>query len=170
MRAQFAADGIAGGAVAFERAGDLRYAGQGYELRVRFPAGTLDDEALATAWEAFHRQHETEYGHRFPGSKIEIVNIRVTGIGPMPKIGKPVVKGGDAAPAPVKSGRGVFRVDGELKTVPTNFYRREALPIGTPVAGPAIILQMDTTTVVPPEWTITADEGGNLILRHGAEA
>jgi N-methylhydantoinase A len=166
MRAQFAADGI-GGTATFERAGDLRYAGQGYELRVRFQAGALDDAALANAWEAFHRQHEAEYGHRFPNSKIEIVNIRVTGTGPMPKIGKPAVSGATAVPEPAKTGRGVFRVDGELKTVPVNFYRRESMPIGVAVSGPAIILQMDTTTIVPPQWSVTADAGGNLILRQG---
>ncbi len=168
MRAQFAADGISGGAVTFERAGDLRYAGQGYELRVRFPAGALDDEALAGAWEAFHRQHETEYGHRFAASKIEIVNIRVTGIGPMPKIGKPAVKTGMLQPrSRSRPGAAVFRVAGELKTVPTNFYRRETLPVGVKIPGPAIVLQMDSTTVVPPDWIFMADAGGNLLLRQG---
>jgi N-methylhydantoinase A len=170
MRIQFAVDGIADAAIVFQRAGDLRYVGQGYELRVRFPSGVLDEAALASAWEVFHCQHETEYGHRFPGSKIEIVNIRLTGVGPMPKIGKPAVSaGGDIAAARIKAGRGVFRIDGELRSVATAYYRREALPIGEAIAGPTIVLQMDSTTVVPPSTTVTADAGGNLIIRLGGQ-
>lgn len=170
MQVQFGADGIEALAVEFERAGDLRYAGQGYELRVRFPPGPLDEASLAQIWEAFHTQHEIEYGHRF-ASKVEIVNIRLTGIGPMPKIGKPAAsRAGSLAAAVVKTGRGVFRVDGELRTLPMTFYRRDALPVGVTAAGPAIVLQMDSTTVVPPGATVTADAGGNLIIRLGGEA
>jgi N-methylhydantoinase A/oxoprolinase/acetone carboxylase beta subunit len=167
MGAQFAADGIPFEAVVFNRAADLRYVGQGYELRVRFPSGELDSAALTSAWGAFHRQHETEYGHRFD-SRVEIVNVRLTGSGPMPKIGKPAVTGGATLEgALVKTGPGVFRVSGELRTLPTAFYRREALPHDVAVPGPAIVLQMDSTTVVPPGATVTADAGGNLIIRLG---
>jgi N-methylhydantoinase A len=67
----------------------------------------------------------------------------------------------------VKIGRGVFRVAGELCTLPTAFYRREALPLGVTVPGPAIVLQMDSTTVVPPGATVTTDAGGNLIIHLG---
>jgi N-methylhydantoinase A len=59
----------------------------------------------------------------------------------------------------------VFRVGGCLETMPTPFYRREALPLDLPIGGPAIILQTDSTTVVPPGVTAVADCGGNLILR-----
>ena len=47
----------------------------------------------------------------------------------------------------------------------TAFYRRELLPVGSRIEGPAIILQTDTTTVVPPGWTIVADGSGNLIIQ-----
>jgi N-methylhydantoinase A len=58
-----------------------------------------------------------------------------------------------------------FRHAGSLKTVPTPFYRRDRLPLETPIPGPAIILQTDSTTVVPPDATVLADRAGNLILR-----
>jgi N-methylhydantoinase A/oxoprolinase/acetone carboxylase beta subunit len=54
--------------------------------------------------------------------------------------------------------------------VPTNFYRRETLPVGVKIQGPAIVLQMDSTTVVPPGWSFMADAGGNLLLRQGDPA
>ncbi|MBO0766439.1 MAG: hydantoinase/oxoprolinase family protein, partial [Hyphomicrobiaceae bacterium] len=170
MRAQLAADGIAAEAAVFTRAADLRYVGQGYELRVPLPAGALDDAALKHAWKAFHRQHQMEYGHGFD-SPMEIVNIRLTGSGPMPKIGKTAVTGGASLDAArVKTGRGVFRVERELRTLPTAFYRREALPLGLAIPGPAIVLQMDSTTVVPPGATVTPEAGGSLIIRLGSRS
>ena len=67
---QYAADGVPRSKVKLSRAGDLRYVGQGYELRVAFPDGAVDDAALGAVWAAFHRQHEAEYGHFFADSPI----------------------------------------------------------------------------------------------------
>ncbi len=163
---QLAADGVPPGHAAFSRAGDLRYVGQGYELRVPFPDTALDAAGLAAAFARFGELHRAEYGHIFPDSPIEIVNIRVTGIGRMAKIAPPrPPEGGSLAAALAKTAPCAFRIDGVLATVPTPFYRRDRLPLDAPVAGPAIILQTDSTTVVPPGTTVQADRGGNLILR-----
>src|ERR1700730_3761591 len=83
---QLAADGVAAIDAAFERSGDLRYVGQGYELRVPFPDGPLDPPALRLVLHSFGELHRVEYGHVFEASPIEIVNIRVSRIGHMPKI------------------------------------------------------------------------------------
>ena len=105
---RFTADGIDLSKVTFERRGDLRYVGQGYELRVPFPDGTIDEAALAKAFEAFHEIHRREYGHHFAQSGIEIVNLRLVGAASAAKIAKPTVAAGPsldaarvrAAPAP----------------------------------------------------------------------
>jgi N-methylhydantoinase A len=52
-----------------------------------------------------------------------------------------------------------------LQELETAFYRRDLLPVGEVIEGPAIVLQTDTTTVVPPDSTIVADGSGNLIIR-----
>jgi N-methylhydantoinase A len=162
---QLGADGVASDDVVFERAGDLRYVGQGYELRVPFPEGELDQAALAQIFARFADLHRTEYGHVFEASPIEIVNIRVTGIGRMPKIAAPrPASGGSLAEALVKTARCVFRHNGGLEIIATPFYRRDLLPLEQPIAGPAIVLQTDSTTVVPPSTTLIAELGGNLIL------
>jgi N-methylhydantoinase A len=162
---QLAADGVEPAGAAFHRAGDLRYVGQGYELRVPFPDTALEPAALAAVFDRFGELHRVEYGHVFPDSPVEIVNIRVTGIGRMEKISAPrPPEGGTVAAALVKTAPCAFRVGSELETLATPFYRRDALPLDTPVAGPAIILQTDSTTVVPPGATVSADRGGNLIL------
>jgi N-methylhydantoinase A len=166
---QLAADGVSPQDAGFQRAGDLRYVGQGYELRVPFPDAVLDQPGLAAAFERFGELHRAEYGHIFPNSPIEIVNIRVTGIGRMPKIAAPRPPGGGSLEAAlVKTAPCAFRVDDSLETLPTPFYRRAALPLDEKIAGPAIILQTDSTTVVPPGATVHADRGGNLILRLDA--
>jgi len=166
---RFTADGIDLAKVTFERRGDLRYVGQGYELRVPFPDGTIDEAALAKAFAAFHEVHKREYGHHFADSAIEIVNLRLVGAASAAKIAKPAAgtaKSLDAAR--VRQGTGTFRVDGKLADYPTDFYRRDLLPVGERIAGPAIVLQMDSTTVVPPQHNFEADAAGNLIIRRNS--
>lgn len=167
LEGRFTADGIDLAKVSFERRGDLRYVGQGYELRVPFPDGTVDAAALAGAFDAFHDVHKREYGHHFADSAIEIVNLRLVGAARAAKIARPAVgtaKSLDAAK--VREGTCTFRVEGKLADYPTTFYRRDLLPAGEKVAGPAIILQMDTTTVVPPQHLFEVDPAGNLIIRR----
>jgi N-methylhydantoinase A/oxoprolinase/acetone carboxylase beta subunit len=166
LTAQFTADGLSADQVAFARAGDLRYVGQGYELRVGFPAGTITGDALRRAFEHFHALHRVEYGHAFSDSPIEIVNIRLSGTGSMPKIARSSAAGGRSVEtARIRIGRCVFRVDGgALDELETGFYDRDALPLATPLEGPAIIVQKDSTTVVPPGGRAVADASGNLIL------
>ena len=163
---QFEADGVARADVAFERSGDLRYVGQGYELRVPFPSGPLGPREAEDLFRQFHEQHRTEYGHVFEASPIEIVNVRVAGIGRTPTIGAPPApRGTSLEAARVRTGRGTFRAaGGDLVEVETVFYRRERLPVGETFAGPAVVLQRDSTTVVPPGGAARADEAGNLII------
>ncbi len=163
---RFTADGVDLAKVAFERRGDLRYVGQGYELRVPFPDGTIDEAALDRVFEVFHEIHRREYGHHFAESAIEIVNLRLIGAASAAEIARPLVASGKSPDAArVRQGACTFRIDGKLADYPTDFYRRDLLPIGERIAGPAIVLQMDSTTVVPPQHTFEVDTAGNLIIR-----
>jgi N-methylhydantoinase A len=167
---QYEADGLGVGEVAFTRAGDLRYVGQGYELRIPMPEGPIDETVLEEVWSQFHLAHEAEYGHAFEDSPIEIVNIRITGVGQMPKIGRPSVpEGGSLDKARVKTGDCVFRLNGRLEGFATAFYQRRLLPLGEQLAGPAIILQTDSTTLVPPGCVATCDVHGNLLIHVGGK-
>ena len=164
-RRQFAADGVAPGEVAFTRWADLRYVGQGYELRVPVPEGAIDAAALAGAWQRFHGQHEAEYGHCFPASPIEIVNIRVTGVGRMPKIGAAGRRAATRWPPPwCEAGPCVFRVRRPARELETAFYRRDRLPLDQPFAGPAIILQTTARPSCPRAGAAVADRHGNLLI------
>jgi N-methylhydantoinase A len=168
LRQQFVRDGIDRVDVRFERYADARYVGQGYELRIAIPNEPLSASNVQHLADVFHRQHEAEYGHCFVHSPIELVNIRITGIGPTQKIQRLIPPTGRSRQeARVKTDQCVFRVQDGLKTFATTFYRREQLPIGQVLDGPTIILQPDSTTVIPPGCHGQADEPGNLIITIG---
>ena len=165
LRRQFVADHLEAASMSFVRDGDLRYVGQGYELKIPFPVGVIGKRELEEIWKRFHEAHEREYGHAFPSNPIEIVNVRVIGVGQMPKITKLAApEGATLEKARVRTGQCVFRIDGELRSFETSFYRRHLLPVGQVFTGPAIVLQKDSTTVVPPGCSAINDPAGNLIL------
>jgi 5-oxoprolinase (ATP-hydrolysing) len=149
------------------RLADCRYAGQGYEVRFDVPPGDVTDAGWAAALaEAFHAAHEAEYGHRFD-SEVEIVNIRVVGIGRIEELRWAEVDrtaSGDGSQARTLEREVVFDVEGRPQRRPTPFYDRELLRAGDIVEGPAIIEQYDTTTVIPPGLKAEIDRFGNIVV------
>lgn len=151
--------------VHFQRAGDLRYLGQGYELRVPFDAGNVTAQSLEAVWQRFHDTHRAEYGHAFEASPIEVVNLRLTAVGSSQALELPDYTGGDSLEAAhIRTRSTVFRVDGKLSSFETQVYRRDLLPLGVDVPGPAILLQKDSTTVVPPGAMAKAHKTGSVII------
>lgn len=168
LRRQLQEDGVDPDDATYERSADARYVGQGYELRLPLPDGTLGPEDLERAVEEFHDMHRQEYGHHFSSSPVELVNLRITSTNAVPKIGEPEPPaGGSLEDAHVGTRDAIFRVDGELRATKTQFYERERLPVGEKFSGPAIILQTDSTTVVPPDCTVQVDTCGSLIVKVG---
>ena len=168
LLAQYQADGVAPERVSFKRTADIRYVGQGYELRIAVPDGSFDTSAEAAVWAEFEKRHAAEYGRSFPGSPMEIVNVRVTGIGETAKITPQAPPEGGALESAIVATRpSVFRDSTGLQTMETAFYRRDALPLETEINGPAIILQQDSTTIVRPGDSFRADRAGNIIIRIG---
>lgn len=165
-RDQLLRDGLSEERIRFARSLDLRYLGQGYELRVPVPAGSIDEPTMEKVWADFHERHRLEYGHYFPGNPIEIVNLRVTGIGLMPALTHPRFDNRHRRleEAWLKSGETYFRLDGALRKLRTEFFERPRIPVGASIAGPAIILQKDSTTVLPPGSEAVVDEFANIII------
>lgn len=158
-------DGIAAADVTFTRSGDLRYVGQGYELKVPMPQDLTDASALADVWEKFHGIHAAEYGHAFKSSPIEIVNLRVTAVGSLRKLEQMPAPEGDSLEAALLYTReSIFRDAGSLQTFDTSVYRRDALPVDVPFEGPAILLQKDSTTVVPPRAVARVHASGSIVI------
>jgi N-methylhydantoinase A len=133
-------------AAEIERSADLRYRGQSYELNVPWPG----------AARAFHREHARIYGYATPDREIEVVSIRVRA---RQRVAKPKL-----TREPFRKGVAETRrlwVEGRWRDTP-------ALPraqVGSRrVAGPALILDYGSTTLVPPEWWYRNDRSGNLII------
>lgn len=169
---QLEEDGIPEDKRIIQRVADCRYLGQGYELRVDVGANVDRESWSAKVTADFHDAHEKEYSRRFEDSDIEIPNIRVRGIGLIPSFTMPEIeKGSQSAKEALSQERDAwFPVDGELREVPTRFYDRAGLKAGNQIAGPAIINQYDSTTVVPPGLTAEIDRYGNIIIRVDADA
>lgn len=166
LHSQLAADDVDPASAQLERSADARYVGQGYELRLALPGGAIGTAEFESALERFHELHEQEYGHHFAKSPIEFVNLRVTAIGRVPKIRRPArPAGGSFDQARIRTGKAVFRVGTELKWCETAFYDRTRLPVGEPFDGPAIVLQVDSTSVVPPYCTAELEDSGSIIIK-----
>lgn len=136
---------------------DMRYVGQNYELPVDVSGGTVDVEALHTA---FLAEHMRAYGHAAPDAPIEIVNIRAKGVARL-------VRGATDLAGPAKLGAAIGHGQvwfEESAPVETPIFDRTALPIGTRMDGPVIITQLDSTTLVPPGATVTVDIALNLLM------
>jgi N-methylhydantoinase A/oxoprolinase/acetone carboxylase beta subunit len=171
-RAQMGEEGVPPEAVEVAYAADMRYVGQAYELAVPVgaPLGPADRAAVQAA---FHAAHERAYGYARAAQPVEFVNFRAvhTSAQPPPPVRPPAAGQGTldearVARRPVHFAPGGFR--------PTPVYARARLPAGAEVAGPAIVEQPDTTTVVPPGWAARVEGSGNLrigrIGRIGPEA
>jgi N-methylhydantoinase A len=168
LRSQFEIDGVNEKDTRFNRYADVHYIGQGYELRVSMPTGEINESNISESLDEFHQLHHDEYGHSFPGQAVEFVNIRLVGIGPVPKIDRPPAPlNGSLESAVVKIDTTAFRIDDEILQLDTTFYRRDALPLDELINGPAIILQTDSTTVVPPDCSLRADPVGTLTIHIG---
>ena len=168
---QLRRDGISEDRIRLSRSLDLRYLGQGYEMRIQLPRQALDTGPMNPVWEDFHERHRIEYGHSFPSNPIEIVNLRVTGAGLMPRLERPAFQNGsgDLNRALLKNAETYFRVDGTLQKLESAFYERSLLPLGAVVEGPAVILQHDSTTVLPPDSRARVDETGDMIVETTME-
>ena len=159
-------EGIAPEDRILQRAIDMRYVGQNHELTVGLVDGRIDASTLRDLHSRFHRIHEAAYGHSAKDEPTQVVTFRVTAIGKVPK-----VQLGDRAkrqPAaitrvPPGASRLVF-FEESGGFVPTVVVMRDALRPGHRIEGPAIIEQMDSTVVVPPDMVGTVDPNINLII------
>jgi N-methylhydantoinase A len=158
-KADLSREGFAADQMVFEPLVDLRYRGQAYELTVPLPAQSLDEDALRTAVQRFHRLHRQSYGYCREDAPVEVVALRLVARGVLPrtKFAAPPPH----ADLPVPGARRVYLL-GTWQEIPV--YRRESLPAGFTLTGPLIITQQDTTTLVWPGDRLTVDRWGNLLI------
>jgi N-methylhydantoinase A len=155
-------DDVAGHEASVVRSVDLRYFGQAFEITVPAPDGPIDDDFVTEVEARFHDAHERSYGYCYrddPTHVVEWVNLRVTGVGAMPRPElAPVRAGGDA----LEGTRPVY-FEGWHETP---VYARERL--SGEIAGPAVIQEFGSTLPIHPGFRARVDEFGNVVVRRAA--
>ena len=149
-----------------ERTADLRYFGQAYEVRVTCPNGPVDRRWADAVTAAFHDAHRALYGYDFrgkPDQQVEWVNLRVTGIGPIPRpeIREIASTDSDSEPTPVGR-RPVYFEDWTNAAI----HDRSKLLAGHLVRGPAVIEEFGSTVPVHPGFVASVDRFANLIIER----
>ena len=141
------------------RSVDLRYHGQGFELRVDWSANAVT---------RFHRLHAQSYGYSDPTRAVEIVTLRVQAIARSrkPRLKRAVLSKPDARHAQLSSHR-IFE-DGRWRSAA--LYDRAKLNPGNRITGPAVITELSATTYLPTGWTAALDTFSNLVLTPHAGA
>lgn len=143
---------------------DMRYAGQNYEREIALPPGPFTSEAAEAMIGRFSRAHDEFYGFSLEGEPVEFVNLRISAIGLANLDAALQAPAAAGTPEPVSRRPVSFRGHGYLDTP---VYRRETMPAGFAIAGPAIIEEPDSTTVVHPGDQLHVRPDGLLELRVG---
>jgi N-methylhydantoinase A len=160
----FASERIADGDRRMQRTIDMRYQGQNYELSVPLPDGASGDTLLAALQRGFEQAHNQMYGYLTPEEPIQAVTFRVeaTGLVRQAEI-RAQPPAGEAADRAIVATRDIWLEEaGDFVSCPV--YDREQLGNGHRIAGPAIIEQMDATTLILPGQRATVDPYLNLLV------
>jgi N-methylhydantoinase A len=172
LSAQLRRDGIAADSIRLAASADCRFVGQGYELNVSLPAP--GQRGVAALPRRFADLHLRTYGHANPDQEVEVVNVRLSAFGALPLLSAadavPVpggaTRGQPPTPAAALAGRISARLPGTGSARRLSVYHRELIEYGQAVTGPAIVHQLDSTTVVLPGQRARVDELGSMWLEQ----
>ena len=144
---------------------DMRYFRQGYELSIAMTIEDLHAHGTGILADRFHALHEQLYRFRLDVA-CEIVNLRAVALGKGARLSlsAAAIDGPDAAHAQTDEQRTYFDDD----FLPTPIYDRAKLKPGNRITGPAIVTEMDSTTVVLPHFTAALDRYANILIRPQA--
>lgn len=139
---------------------DMRYLGQSFEIEVPLEMDWIVAGEIDRLAQAFHREHERLYGHSDAAAPIQVISLRMVVVGASPQPAFPRQEKVEGAPVPAKEI--AVHLDGAAAVVP--LYRRQDLRHGHSFAGPCVVAQADTTSVVPAGYAGSVDAFGNLLL------
>jgi N-methylhydantoinase A len=159
-------DGVPRERQKFQKLAECRYHGQGFELRANLPDGPVTTANVTEVIASFHQQHRLDYGYHFDEGEVELITVRV--------IGREDVTPLKVARIEKANGRGI--AEALLYSRPTTFddgasvdtprYDRGRLRAGHRVPGPAIVIQHNATTLLPPGYVADVAEYGNLHIHR----
>ena len=162
MTEELDADGIARADQMIELVAECRYHGQGFELRAAMPDGPVTQENKSVIVESFHAQHQVDYGYSYPEQEVEVITLRAIGSAAVPRIEIPKIAptDGSSPDRALMFVRPTTFDDG--RTLETPRYDRRKLLAGDRIEGPAILVQHDSNTLVPPGYVAETLDYGNI--------
>jgi len=143
---------------------ECRYLGQGFELRAKMPNEPLTTKNVQVVIDNFYDVHKQQYGHAFKDQITEAITVRVVASADVEKLQlNKLEKGGSKNPeyAHLYNRDTVFD---DNKAVSTPRYDRGKLKSGDTISGPAIVTQHNSTTIIPPDYTATILEVGDILI------
>jgi len=152
--------------IVFERAADLRYIGQEHAVAVPVAGPTGDEKARAQIKQAFDEAHAVRFSHSAPSEPAELVSLRVSVFRRMDKPSLPPIAAGGTDP-PADSGRPSRAIPVDDEPLPCAVFDRSRLMAGNHVAGPAIIEEPASSTVLRTGDQAVVSEWGHLLLQLG---
>src|SRR5690348_12412695 len=167
-RRAIASAAVAPERIAVKRAADMRYVGQEHAVTVDLPAEVFERQDRDAIKRHFDEMHAQRYGTSAPAERAEIVSLRATVTGIMRKPPQETIAAGEAAPpADAHTGKRqvYFAEAGGFVATPT--FARARLRAGNRIAGPALIEEHASTTVVLPDAAVEVDAFGNLVIEVG---
>ncbi len=165
MLRQLREDGIPRARARLMGAADCRYVGQGFELTV--PLGGLGARDIRGLAERFHLLHERTYGHANRAEPVELVTLRLSGFGTLPAPSPAPLRRGASKPArTAQVGERSLLLPGGRRRRLVPVLDRETLLAGNRIEGPAIVEEMDSTTLILPGQRARVDAVGNLWIQE----
>ena len=138
---------------------DIRYAGQAFEIPLSVEPEGLSIESLI---KRFDTEHERLFTFNLDETPHEIVNVRAVALGKSADVAPPVIEKGDTDPSAAKTRDHQLYMDGRMQDAV--IYDRALLKAGNRIKGPAIVTEMDSTTLVHSGCEALVDAHGNLII------
>jgi len=157
-----AGEGLAVDKMVARRFLDVRYVGQSFELTVDYPSRVTKVEITKVIGDAFYKAHLRRFGYADKNEPVEVVNLRLKLDVAMEK---PYIEPQSAVASDPKAALiGEAEVIFQQGALNSALYQRDQLVCGNQISGPALVIQMDATTVVPPGWGGAVDPFSNLLI------
>ena len=161
-RTALAADGVSAEAMTTQFEIDVRYHGQAFEVPMPVAIEGFADGGLDRLADAFDTEHRRLFTFTMDAEQ-EFVNLRVVALGGVADIPAKPIETGDGDPKAARIRAHEMWIDGGMK--PGAIYDRALLRAGDRIAGPAVVVEMDSTTLVLPGCMATVDAFGNILIR-----
>ena len=162
--ADLAAQGVPKNQTRIAHQVDMRYVGQSYELTLDAPDDVDSPEFIQRISDQFHLEHDRVFGFSAPSETIELVTVRVIGIGMIQNKAFSVPTAGHTSLEAAESSRRPVVFDADVGAVDCPIYDRYRLPNGARVLGPAVVEEVDSTTVIHDGYSAVVNDYGHLIL------